>query len=94
MSTLGRRPLTVGAGVIKGMEVLLSENISDRMDVVSTETVEDVRAKEEAEELPLVEFVTAMAIFSKTATLDPGEATVEFADVLRKQLEAAALEPE
>lgn len=87
------RPLTVGAGVIKGMDVLLFANIEDIIEDVSADSVEDAAVNAESDELAPVEFVTATAIFWSMAAFAPDMATVELAEDFKKQLTAPEFTP-
>ena len=87
MSTFGERPLTVGADVIRGKEVLLSEKTSDKIDEVSKDTGEELETKAGAEETLSVELVTATATCCNMAASESTAAIVELPEVFRKQFE-------
>lgn len=82
------RPLTVGAGVINGILLLLFAKIDDITIDVSDVTVADVDAKDETEELMSVAFVTATSTRCRSAAEAPDVGTVVFPEVFRKQLDA------
>ena len=92
MTSPGIRPLTVGAGVIRGIEVLLSAKISDIADEVSKEAVAEDEAKAVPEEMAPLEFVTAKAIRCRMAACAVGSGIVELAEVFRKQFGVPAAE--
>lgn len=84
LASPGIRPLTVGAGVIRGMLVVLLAKIDDIIDEVSTVVLAE-EAANVAEEVVVLSEVTAMSTLSKMAVSMPGALTVGFADDLRKQ---------
>lgn len=84
---MGMRPLTVGAGVMIGMLVVLLPMIEDITDEVSTGVVDpvDEAANVALDEVALVVFDDPTRTDRRMATFDPDDRTSEAAEVFRKQ---------
>lgn len=81
------RPLITGAGVMIGMEVLLSEKTDDMAEDKAVEAVEDGdTANNELDDV--VSFLIPTAICWRMAALDPERAIVELPEDFKKQLTA------